>query len=66
MEVGGGSSDWLYDTRDGLRETRARLLLDSVIEAATGLPWTWEAAGTYRVYADFVPADTTDGPEAAL
>lgn len=22
------------------------------------LPWTWDAAGTYRVYADFVPGDT--------
>ena len=22
------------------------------------LPWTWDAAGTYRVYADFVPAAT--------
>lgn len=30
------------------------------VDAATGtwtLPWTWDAAGTYRVYADFVPAD---------
>jgi hypothetical protein len=25
------------------------------------LPWTWDAAGTYRVYADFVPADGGDG-----
>ena len=26
------------------------------------LPWTWTAAGTYRVYADFVP-DTDEAPE---
>ena len=25
------------------------------------LPWTWTAAGTYRVYADFVP-DTDEAP----
>ena len=35
VEVAGGSSDWLYDTRDGLRETRARLLLDAAEAAAT-------------------------------
>jgi hypothetical protein len=23
------------------------------------IPWTWDAAGTYRVFADFVPADTS-------
>ena len=25
------------------------------------IPWQWEAAGTYRVFADFVPADTGQG-----
>jgi hypothetical protein len=34
------------------------------------LPWTWGAAGAYRVYADFVPADgaydTEDGPDVTL
>ena len=25
------------------------------------IPWQWAAAGTYRVFADFVPADTGDG-----
>lgn len=25
------------------------------------LPWQWDAAGTYRVYADFVPGDGADG-----
>src|SRR5690625_923559 len=25
------------------------------------IPWAWEAAGTYRVFADFVPADTGEG-----
>lgn len=25
------------------------------------LPWTWDAAGGYRVYADFVPADLGEG-----
>jgi hypothetical protein len=29
------------------------------------LPWTWDAAGTYRVYADFVPADGGDGQGGA-
>lgn len=29
------------------------------------LPWTWDAAGTYRVYADFVPADGGDGEGGA-
>ena len=35
------------------------------LDAATGvwsLPWTWDAAGTYRVYADFV----SDGTAATL
>lgn len=34
------------------------------LDDATGtwsLPWTWDAAGTYRVYADFTPA--TEGAE---
>ncbi|MEW1963744.1 hypothetical protein AB0269_14970 [Microbacterium sp. NPDC077644] len=34
------------------------------LDEATGtwsLPWTWDAAGTYRVYADFTPA--TEGAE---
>lgn len=34
------------------------------LDAATGvwsMPWEWDAAGTYRVYADAVPADG-DGP----
>lgn len=34
------------------------------LDAATGtwsLPWRWDAAGTYRLYADFTPV----GPEAA-
>lgn len=34
------------------------------LDEATGtwsIPWTWEAAGTYRVYADFVP-DVEEGP----
>lgn len=25
------------------------------------IPWQWDAAGTYRVFADFVPADTGEG-----
>lgn len=25
------------------------------------IPWQWDAAGTYRVFADFVPAETGDG-----
>ena len=34
------------------------------LDAATGtwtVPWTWNAAGTYRVYADFTPDDGADG-----
>jgi hypothetical protein len=30
-------------------------------DGAWSLPWSWTAAGTYRVYADFVPAAKTDG-----
>lgn len=25
------------------------------------IPWQWEAAGTYRIFADFVPAETGEG-----
>lgn len=34
------------------------------LDPATGtwtVPWTWDAAGTYRVYADFTPGDGSDG-----
>ena len=30
------------------------------------LPWRWTKAGTYRVYADFVPAAVTDGQSITL
>lgn len=32
------------------------------------IPWTWNAAGTYRVFADFVPADrdTSEAPDVTL
>lgn len=30
-------------------------------DGAWSLPWEWEAAGTYRVFADFVPSDTGKG-----
>ena len=30
------------------------------------LPWTWDAPGTYRVYADFVPADDGEGTDVTL
>lgn len=30
------------------------------------LPWSWDAAGTYRVYADFVPADSDEEPDVTL
>ncbi|MBY0291266.1 MAG: heavy-metal-associated domain-containing protein [Mycobacteriaceae bacterium] len=33
------------------------------VDAATGtwsLPWKWDAAGTYRVFADFLPAEAGD------
>ncbi|WP_440713839.1 heavy-metal-associated domain-containing protein [Gordonia sp. FQ] len=35
------------------------------LDAATGvwsLPWTWDAAGTYRVFADFVPGGHDTSP----
>ncbi|WP_432519148.1 heavy-metal-associated domain-containing protein [Kineococcus sp. SYSU DK006] len=34
------------------------------LDPATGtwsLPWTWDAAGTYRVFADFTPAEGSSG-----
>lgn len=30
-------------------------------DGSWSLPWTWDAAGTYRVFADFVPAGTGQG-----
>lgn len=30
------------------------------------LPWQWDAAGTYRVFADFVPADAADAHAVTL
>ncbi len=30
------------------------------------LPWTWDAAGSYRVYADFVPGDTGEASAVTL
>lgn len=30
-------------------------------EGTWSLPWEWEAAGTYRVFADFVPGNTGEG-----
>ncbi|GAA1925337.1 heavy-metal-associated domain-containing protein [Nocardioides marmoribigeumensis] len=30
------------------------------------LPWSWDAAGTYRVYADFVPASAPHGDAVTL
>ncbi len=30
------------------------------------LPWTWDAAGAYRVYADFVPGGTGETPGVTL
>jgi len=30
------------------------------------LPWAWDAAGTYRVYTDFVPADTGEALDVTL
>lgn len=40
-----------------------------VLDSATGIwstPWTWSAAGTYRVFADFQPADIAGAPELTL
>lgn len=39
------------------------------LDAATGtwtLPWRWDAAGTYRVFADFVPADGANAHTVTL
>ncbi|MDO3012721.1 heavy-metal-associated domain-containing protein [Mycobacteroides abscessus subsp. abscessus] len=39
------------------------------LDAATGtwsVPWQWQAAGTYRVFADFQPADVPDAPKLTL
>ena len=39
------------------------------LDESTGrwsLPWTWHAAGTYRVFADFVPAGSADAPDTTL
>jgi len=30
------------------------------------IPWTWDAAGSYRVFADFVPSDTAQRPTITL
>lgn len=30
------------------------------------IPWTWQRAGTYRVFADFVPGDTERAPSLTL
>lgn len=30
-------------------------------EGAWSIPWQWEAAGSYRVFADFVPGETGEG-----
>lgn len=30
-------------------------------EGTWSIPWQWEAAGSYRVFADFVPAETGEG-----
>ncbi|PZQ89499.1 MAG: heavy metal-binding domain-containing protein [Leifsonia xyli] len=38
------------------------------LDATTGtwsIPWTWDEAGSYRVYTDFVP-DVTDGPDKVV
>ena len=34
-------------------------------DGSWSVPWTWDAAGTYRVFADFVP-DTGDQPDITL
>ncbi|MFT4230325.1 MAG: heavy-metal-associated domain-containing protein [Microbacterium sp.] len=43
----------------GFRHVHPTLDADS---GTWSVPWTWDAAGTYRVYADFVP-DVEDGPD---
>ncbi|MFJ3472115.1 heavy-metal-associated domain-containing protein [Microbacterium maritypicum] len=47
---------------DGSRYRHVHPVLD-VGTGAWSLPWTWEAAGTYRVYADFT---ASDGPGVTL
>jgi hypothetical protein len=49
---------------DGTRFRHVHPALDA--NGTWSLPWTWEAAGTYRVYADFVPADTEQAPDVTL
>jgi len=44
------------------RHVHPTLAADSV----WSLPWSWKAAGSYRLYADFVPADIADGPDLTL
>jgi hypothetical protein len=34
---------------------------DLAADGTWSIEWTWEAAGSYRVFADFVPADVADG-----
>ncbi|WP_315073049.1 heavy-metal-associated domain-containing protein [uncultured Microbacterium sp.] len=47
---------------DGSRYRHVHPVLD-IGTGAWSLPWTWEAAGTYRVYADFT---ASDGPGVTL
>lgn len=44
---------------DGTRFRHEHPTLDE--HGTWSLPWTWDVAGTYRVYADFVPADGASG-----
>ena len=46
---------------DGTQFRHVHPTLDA--DGVWSLPWSWNAAGTYRVYADFVPADTADGTD---
>lgn len=45
---------------DGTRFRHVHPILDA--DGTWSLPWKWSEAGTYRVYADFVP-DTDEAPE---
>lgn len=48
---------------EGFRHVHPRL------DTATGiwtLPWRWDQAGSYRVFADFRPADRPDAPQLTL
>lgn len=49
---------------DGTRFRHVHPTLDE--NGTWSLPWAWDAAGTYRVYADFVPADTDAEPDVTL